>query len=471
MIPILIILGFNILLYFPTIFFGLVMDDCQQYDRIKKDGFTKVPWTLRYIPNMISDRLYSGCTFGFNTKVDHAFTLALWCTFCTLSYFALGHNNVSLGATLLISCHPMMNEVSIWINGRRYLICAILLMACMITWPFSLPFYLLSSLFQVSILFAPILFVNKYPIAILPIAALGFIMKDWILNKIATRSALIFGEDLKVWKPRRPILIIKIYGFYFWKMILPGRVQMVYPFLQMFGRTKEGNEHGYEVFKSNTGINGDLFKGVFAILVTCAICWFAGPMYWPWAAFMAISLLQWCAIIPVTQLVADRYTTIPTIFLMFFISYFSLHFNFGWAIIAFLMGNYIHSTRQVFSMYKDLNSWYEYHVSNDPGNLSVVNLRAGYMLSAKKFWQANSIIERGLERWPNDYALNYLGYISSMIVQSPPLARKYIEVCKKNIYLGEEKERQGELDDADIALRALMGEINLKIPERMIRKG
>lgn len=473
MLEVLIIIAFNLFLYSRTLTFGLVMDDQQWYEYIAKHGFRKDGNILQ----RWAHRWYSGGTFGFNPTIDHLTTTLMWTLFSVLFYFAFGGTQVAFCAALLISCHPLMNQLSMWINGRRFLVCAILLMAIMILWntkfwPLGFVLYLMSGLFQLSIFFAPVLFILKMKYAFVFVGFIGISllsMKKWIKSKIDDRLKLIPCEDLRQWKSRRPVVIVKLFGFYFWKMIFPGRMQMVYPFIQMFGRTAEGNNDAYS-------INFDFIRGVGAL------CIWAGMLYYlpyedaPLVGFAFLALLQWCAIVPVTQMMADRYAAIPTAFVCFFVVYLLHHFlptPYFYAGITFFLTQYVISTWTVMKMYKDINSWYEYHTDEDPGNLAVTNLRIGIFLNERKLFQANTLIERALVLYPQDYGLNYLGYISAMIFQNFPLARGYIEKCKKAVYLGEEKSRQQEIDDAELALKAMMGDLTT-LPQRYknpIKKG
>lgn len=461
----------NIILYSYTLTFDLVMDDMQWYEKHSKGWFEKEPNILK----LISLRLYSGGTFGFNKTIDHLVTMMMWTLLCVMSYFAFGASRESFIGALLLSCHPLMNQLSIWLNGRRYLVCAILLMGMMILfntklWVLALPLYLLSGLFQVTVFFAPVLFLMKMKYGWLALGTIGILLfgiKDWVIGKIKNRLTMIPCEDLRQWNPRRPIVIVKLFGFYFWKMLIPGRVSMIYDFIQMFGRTREGNEDAYS-------INGDFYRGCISFGLCGAMVYLLPHSLWPMAAFMILALIQWCAIIPVTQMLSDRYASISTIFMCFFISYLSLHYlpaTIAYCVITAFMVQYLYSTIIVFKMYKNIDTWYDYHTENNPGNLAVTNLRIGMHLSQRRLFQANALLERALAIHPNDYALNYLGYISAMIFQNLVLAQGYINKCKTSIYLGEEIERSQEISDAELGLKAMSGQLQMNQPQRYPKKG
>lgn len=470
---VMVIIFFNFILYAPTIFFDLVMDDLQWREKRIK-GWPKQSNILK----TIAERLYSGGIFGFNSKLDHFVTMCMWTILNVMIYFAFGHSPASFATALLVSCHPGMNQLSIWINGRRYLVCAILLMGIMMLWKTSsillwgigFALYLMSGLFQVTIFFAPILFMMKIKYVVFSIVAIFILLysiRDWLKNKIIDRLSLIPCDDLRSWKKRRPIVIVKLFGFYFWKMIFPGHVQMIYPFLQMWGRTKEGNADAYK-------INGDFYRGCGAIIGMVILFSSCPIVYKPYFGFMFFSLIQWCGILPITQSTSDRYSSIPTIFMCFFISYFSMNYlpsPYSYCLLVFMGTQYLMSTIRVFRMYKNIGEWYDYHTSYDPGNLAVTNLRIGMHLGTRRLFQANALLEAAIARHPNDYALNYLGYISAMIFQNLNLAVGYIEKCKKSIYLGEEKERLQEISDAELGIRAMSGDLNMNAPQRYPKKG
>jgi hypothetical protein len=457
MIQILSIILLNLIVYFPTIWLGDVMDDHQGRDKHRNQKGYRNWKTI----------LYGAGTF-FDTRLDHAFTLVLWINFNILAYFALGANDVAFAAAMLISVHPLNNQLSIWLNGRRYLIAAILLMGTIICfnhhiYTLALGLYLLTGLFQITVILAPIIFLIKYPWAILALAALVALVWKKIVEKYTIRIEAIPCVDLKKWQPRRPIVIVKLFGFYVGKMLNPSRVQTVYSFLQMFGRTKEGNDDAYK-------INGDFYKGICVAIGIGALFFLCPMVMWPYIVFMVLALVQWCAIVPVLQLVADRYAAISNIFMSFFIAYLAIHYlPYAPLFLAGLVGYYACSTIKLFPMYKDMNAWYDYHINDDVGNLAVVNLKVGLLLAERRIWQVQALLEKALWKNPNDYALNFCGYIVNMIIGAIPLAKNHLEVCKKNIYLGEESVRQGELSDAELAINAMSGQ-KVIIPEHM-KKG
>lgn len=470
MFEVIAIIVVNILLYSITLSFDLVMDDVQWYEKRSKG------WpTQSNIFKTLAERLYSGGTFGFNKMLDHFVTMCMWTLMCVMMYFAFGHSHASFAAAILLSVHPLMNQLSIWINGRRYLVCAILLMGMMILfntklWPLAFGLYLLSGLFQVTIFFAPVLFIMKMKYGYLAIGLIGILLysiRKWLKAKIDSRLSMIPCADLRTWNVNRPIVMVKLFGFYFWKMIFPGYIQMISPFLQMWGRTNEGNADAYK-------INGYFYKGIVALMCCGGIAWAIPYNLLPYLVFMFLSLIQWCGILPITQSTSDRYASISTIFMCFFISYLSLYwlpFTLACCVLVFFFTQYIISTIQALPMYKNIDAWYDYHTSYDPGNLAVTNLRIGMYLGSRRLFQANALLEAALMKHPRDYALNYLGYISAMIFQNMVLARAYIDNCKNNIYLGEEKERLQELSDADLGLRAMGGDMNINAPQRYPKKG
>ena len=66
MVYIIAIILFNIILYFPTLFYSYVMDDTNNIEKLKNQkGY-----------NNWRNRLYGAGTLGYNTIVDHGLTMA-----------------------------------------------------------------------------------------------------------------------------------------------------------------------------------------------------------------------------------------------------------------------------------------------------------------------------------------------------------------------------------------------------------
>ena len=358
----------NFGLYYKTISFGLVMDDFQWWQSKRSRGL------LTFLDNgkffwyrakaCIEDRLYGGTTFGLNIKVEHVFKIFLHSLVCVLMYLAMGHDIVSLGAAALYACNAVNNQTSCWLNGRRYVVNIILVLLMMIFPISSLILYPLTVLLQVTAIFTPVLLASKSPWYLMLLPALLAVCWKRIKSKCDGRSADMSAGDLKTFKWTRLIVVVKTFGFFFWKMIFPQVCAMQYPDRVKWGLTEEGNRDAYK-------IDGAFVQGIFSFCVASFIFFLCDSPHKVWACFMVLSILQWSALIPVTQILSDRYCSLPNVFMMFFVSYFA-HMTgiFYIPIMILLAAYYIICLFTVMPMYEDLTKWYQYHFRHFPAKAS-----------------------------------------------------------------------------------------------------
>lgn len=109
---------FNILIYYRTLSYGLVIDDIEWYGHVKRGHLKKLPL----------HRLYGAASISTNTTIDHATTLSLHIITCVLIAFV--SNPV---AALLFAAHPANHQTAVWLTGRRYALINILVLTTMLT--------------------------------------------------------------------------------------------------------------------------------------------------------------------------------------------------------------------------------------------------------------------------------------------------------------------------------------------------
>lgn len=462
-----VIILFNVLLYLKTINNFLIVDDLSWYKRIQEEGFRKFSFK-GFLPALLH-RLYGGATFArkvtckpcsgsgevnkiqaeglseckickgkgtiysANVKLDHAFSILIHTTICLLIYKAFGANSVSLCAALLYACNPINNQTVLWLNGRRYAmnILIVLSMLCLPEWGRLL--YFLTPGFQVSAIFSPVLFLGESPLYILPIALVIGLGYKKIRSKVKNRLKSIKDPDRNNFKSSRLIIVVKEYGFFFFNMILNTRTLMIYPNLYWWGQNKEGNKDAY-------AINMEFLKGINAILITIlGLFVFKGPMFFMWA-YMAISTLQWCALIPVTQDLADRYAGQGAVFMMFFISYASsVLLGHYWVYPMLALGVwYIKTMLESMRMYKNINEYWNYHFYHNPNTPSPRKFKVQFLLNTGDISGAWQTCKEGLRTSPKDFKLNQLAAICSRTVGDMKGADMFITAAENNIYIGQE---------------------------------
>lgn len=110
------VLSFNIALYFPTLFYGLVIDDIEWYSLIRGGMFKHCNPLYR---------LYGAGTFTTNIFWDHATTLTLH----TITAIIIA-TKFGIIPAFLWSAHPCNHQTAIWMTGRRYQFINITFLLC-----------------------------------------------------------------------------------------------------------------------------------------------------------------------------------------------------------------------------------------------------------------------------------------------------------------------------------------------------
>lgn len=449
---ILVIVLFNIIIYYKTISYDLVMDDRQWWNNKMKYGFMRIREVknLSSLKNIIDEHLYSGTTFGTNTKIEHSFTIFLHTAICVLIYLTFGSSNISFCAAMLYSCNPINNQTSIWLNGRRYAINTILVLL-MIIFPLMSPLlYLFTGVLQVTAFFSPVALIGHsyWYLALIPLL-IGFGWRQ-IKNKCDSRSDNIAEGDLKKFTPRRFIVIVKTFGFFFFKMIVPQVCAMQYPDRFYWGLTKEGNKDAYS-------INMDFWKGVGAISCNVLAFYYLPNSLKPFLCFMFLAILQWSAILPITQILSDRYCSLPNVFMMFFLSYFLINYLgiFGISAIVIIFFYYLICLSVVMPMYKDIMYWYNYNIDFNikcpwPRTLLISDL-----MSEGKKDEASAYASEGLKNNQKDYSLLMWGAIFSLIRLNFEHCEAFLNEAEKNFYIGQEEKQRLEVKNMRDNLKKL----------------
>jgi hypothetical protein len=238
-------------------------------------------------------RFYSGGTISTNTFIDHATTLSLH----LLTVLLINHTFHNPFAAALYAIHPCTHQTSIWLNGRRYAILNILILLA----------------YKLKIII-PVL------IAIIPIIIIYFIHRN------APRRQLY-----KIVRPpiTHIIVIFKSLGFNIIKLVGATPIASLYPFLENQSLKQLGQLDIYALI----GIS------VFITLL---------PFH-PW---ILLSLLLASSTIPYTQTCADRYLSLPLIFISLIIP--NIY-------IIILMPILTFRTISLLPMYINIDSFYSYH--------------------------------------------------------------------------------------------------------------
>jgi len=431
---ILIIIALIFLVYAKTINFQLVVDDIRRSKEVIEgilDDKT-ISW-----PEIIRRRLYGIGTLArkgkINLKHEHFLTVCIHSLICVLIYKAFGSNEISLWASILYALNPANNQTSIWLNGRRYAINCTLVLGILTIGPIGLILYPLACLLQVNAIFAPILF-GWWGVLAFPIFYL--VAGPQTIERVKERfsSGRIDSPDLTTITLKKLIPAIKTYGLYCLKMILPERTMMCYSHLFYWGMTAEGNKDAYAIDKKFLG-------GVIAIALTIASgVYFWGKPQFFMLLFMFASIFQWCGLISVTQMFTDRYISLANTFMMYFVAYFAYQFLGANAIsvLTALCAYYYANLQVTMTMYKNLESFWNYHLYFNPSDPKCPEFKASTLLKQGDPIGAWGVVKEALRHNPNDYKLNLLAANCMECFQDHKSVLLYMNIAKKNCYFGKE---------------------------------
>ena len=444
---ILIIIAFNLIVFFRTLRFTVITDDIKWYSS-HKDGWPPLKAYGWNIHNFISQRLYGGCTFlnikwHFNTNVeiDHLFSVFLHTTIGCLIYAATG----SFWGAILYSCNPMNNQTSIWLNGRRYAINIILVLLSLIAWQhhawyLAIPLWGYTASFHMTGIFAPLLWNCGWPL--LMVIPFVWIYREKIMNQVLARMASIYSKELLIFFPRRIIVVIKSYGFYFWQMLFPTRTLLYYSDLQFWGVTTQGNKDAYSYNKS-------FYLGCAALLISIYGMLALPSHYRPMAFFAFFALIQWCNIVYAVATLADRYSNMSLVFMMVILSYLinSIPGPLSFLILGLFLGYYLMSLSMTMKMYPVIWDQYKYHIWRCPESLSGRLFYANFHIKKQDFVSAWSIVEEGLKYHPNDFLLLYQAAQCWKGIGNINECKKYLARAGENFYDNQDKiQRQALVD-------------------------
>lgn len=439
MLEVLAIVAITFAVYHKTFNFGLIVDDMRQREFIEHpEGIFK---NISFFEN-IKRRLYGVGTLAhrvyvnlgedhihaINVKHEHILATALHALIGALIYLAFGSNQVSFWAGILYVLNPANNQTAIWLNGRRYVvnIIIVLLMVCspwaILLWPFS-------SLFQVSAVFAPVL-LGGYFWLLIP----AFLLFGGLITKYRERHGRSPKDMRHDYSLSRLTVIVKSFGFYFFKMLVPGKTFMYYSKLYFWGITTEGNKDAY-------AMNKDFAKGLLAVfLALTGIVYFQDSLKLYWV-FMVLAIVQFSNIVSITQTLADRYMSLPNVFMMFFLSYFAHQTPYALLIIGTISIYYLTRLQTTMEMFRNLEAMYDYHLYHDPQGLSARIFKITECIQGGDNFAAWELVRQGLRYHPKDAPMLYFGALC--LAKINPIGNKeqiesFIKEASENVYMAQE---------------------------------
>jgi len=345
----------------------------------------------------------------------------------------------SLMVSFLWLFNPVNNQITIWLNGRRYALSIMFLLIGFIWKPLFVPFYLLAAWMHIISVPAILLILGTKYVVFLP--AMLWAFKMFIYKKHKARLMSRWNDfsktnELQIIRPQKIILYIKTIGYYFKHIILPVP-RMYHQHLSYFGRYKIANHVGYR-------LNAQFW---FGFACTCFL--FREMMtgnFWAFWFFLFIS--QWGNIFCVTMNIADRYCSLPGIGLMMILTKYIGRLPFTWQIIAYsaIVTVYLYKYKRMFRAYKNEESFFAYHLEIQPDCVETRTIWA-QKIARNEPEKAFTLIKDGLKHRPNDFKLLLaLTQIMFMIGRTKG-ALQVLTIAEQHIPTGEEAESKKTFQD------------------------
>ena len=414
---------------------GLVVDDhrmgswAQEYKELlsdKKIGFSKAAWNI-----------LQGAGLFKNVGIDHVFSVFLHTINSCLVFKISG----LLPAALLYLCNPINNQVTLWLNCRRYSIVIFCVLASWAFWPLSAVLYPLSAWLHVSGIMFPALFLATPFWYNTPIGALIFFLIGFKRIRQITLSRMEqYPKDSELFKItwRKAIFYVKHVGYYCQIILFPIKPRMYHEFHFNFPRYKESIEKAYR-------IDLDFARGAAALSF---LLYEIAVNHNFWAFWFLLFISQYSGIFTATMNVADRYCSLAGIGLMVLLSqklallpepYATASV---WAILAFYAAIY----NPLFYAYKNFETFMIYHTFIEPSGSRQRFHLAELYLKGKDQFSAFYQLKQGLKLNPRDFDMLYVMANVALLMQSPQNALIMIKRARERMPENEEDRKTSETE-------------------------
>ena len=440
---------------------GYVVDDNDRYFKMQEYKKVKFHWhtarnKLDFLKGLANNCLYGAGMFKTQQQ-EHLFTSCIHLIITLLIYTMSGN----LMASILWLINPINNQLSLWLNGRRYqiaLLCILLAWNYKILAIFLYPFSVWLHVYGVA--FPLLLLFTKYWM----FTAVGIILFGifgWRRAKsrfLSRKKDFTPGNEIHKVTPKKIIIYVKCLGYYFFNTLIPNKPRMYHEFLYYFGRYKKTIDEGYS-------LNFDFWRGL-AVLTYILYEIFIGHNFWAFWWILFIS--QYSGIVWVTQLCSDRYMSLAGIGLMIlFVERVSMLPLIGQvAVYGPVITLYIIRYMPLFNAYKNTQDFHDYHIAIQPDAVESRTLQAIRYLKMKDECRAFAVIKAGLRWRPNDFKL-LIGIMQTMFVlEWYQRVLDTIPLILKNVPVGEEKEAQEELAKIEQDAIYLMNRKNMNRKQR-----
>lgn len=436
---IVVLVALVVMVYYPTWGYHLVIDD------VRRRSLVEAPNSIVIGSNLLDTfirRFYGVGTLyrvggKINVRAEHILSTVIHAINSVLVYVAFGMTDVSLASAVLYAVNPAGLQTSVWLNGRRYAMAVMMMlgMMCAVNYGGTIGWAGIL-LYPLAVMLQPVAFLSAMVygwVGIVAVILAVVFLYPTMKNKISERLDKVHSTDMRNFSMKKLIPIVKIFGYSVEKMILPRRVMMCDRNLFYWGMTEDGNKEAYRL--DLNFVRGCIFL-IFSVAGFLLIP-IDMRLYW---VLMVASTLQWCGFITAVQHSADRYIAVPLVFAMWFlVTGISNLFGGYWLHVVIALGTYyLVNTKSSLSMYKDMESFWNYHFYYDPGGPKCREFKATHQIRSGDKFGAWETVREGLRYNPTDFKLNLLAANCCLLCGDQEAVIRYLKIAKANCYIGQE---------------------------------
>ncbi|MBU1235093.1 MAG: hypothetical protein KKC77_19570, partial [Proteobacteria bacterium] len=303
----------NVLFFFRTIWYGMIIDDQAAFvvghnlmqERMKTQSEAKTFWIdlwRQFKQDYILD-----------PRVGHAFSFLMHMINCVLIYFVFGANEISLLAALLFAINPVNNQAAVWLSGRTYSIATSIVLLGVILYRIFPVFYGLMFMWSINGFMSPLLFLmSDVPLLALTIFPMAYLMRRRYLGTMRARIATV-TPVMKKFDYKKILLFFKTFAYYTTLCLFPLRIGMCHSYLHTYGLSDEETKPWHKI---------DVFF-ILGVALFIGIGWYvytfgfkeSMPLLW-WV----ILIVQWCNLIVINHPITERYCYLANVGLMYLIA-------------------------------------------------------------------------------------------------------------------------------------------------------
>jgi len=318
-------------------------------------------------------------------QLDRAITIVIHIIVCCLMCAAFG----TLVPSLLFAVNISNNQVTLWLNGKRYGINTIVCLLAYIS-PWFIPLWFITPYFQASAISFPLLLAFKYNFWLLSAIPLGLLLGrkfliNWGKSRIKSNNFPFFTD----WNNGKICLIAKTFTFYLIRGLIPFIPSMYINYLRNYGLLNEDTDRAFKF---------DLAAAFgFLLIVTIPILFVVNPTFFLGLMWWLVTIAVFSNYITVTMIFAERYMYLPNVGLMLFLTnLLSLIDPQLWLLV---FGLYVGRLISYMPMYRDLDTFFEHHLYTDPTNdtgwVGAINIAVAKKDSATGLQLTNRALNAG----------------------------------------------------------------------------